>query len=368
VFLALACAPAAAPERDAARAARPAASVATGNAQSEWDRIVAAAKQEGTIVVGGPPGEIYREGLAAFQQRYPEIRVEYSGLSGRDFAPKVLAERQAGHFLWDVHVGGSDTVYTQLVPAGAIDPIKELILRPEVMDDSKWLNGFDWGFVDNAGSRVFAFATYLSFPAFVNRDVVPEHEVARLEDLLDPKVRGKIVWNEPREAGSGAFQASALQVLLGADGLRKILSQQDVVVTKDLRQQVEWVTRGRYPIGIGLNTATLDEFQRLGVGFNVQPLDRPYAVIVTTGFGGCACAMNRPPHPNATRVYLDWLLSPEGQTAWNKTAGGNSRRLDVEPADPATLPRPGVEYKNLNRQEYQQLRLETVQIAKESLP
>ena len=34
--------------------------------------------------------------------------------------------------------------------------------------------------------------------------------------------------------------------------MRQLLTQQDVVVTGDNRQQAEWVVRNRYPIGIGL--------------------------------------------------------------------------------------------------------------------
>jgi iron(III) transport system substrate-binding protein len=347
--------------------AAPAAAPATSG-QTEWDRTVAAAKQEGRVVVGGPPGEIYRQALTAFQQAYPEIRVEYTGASGRDFGPKVVAERQAGQYLWDIHVGGADTANVQLVPIGAIAETKPLIIRPDILDDSKWLNGFDWGFMDSARLRVFGSSAYLNWSVYVNREVLPESEFSKLEDLMDPRTKGKIVWNEPREAGAGAFHASAIMLTLGEEGLRKVFSQQEVVATKDLRQQVEWLTRGRYPIAIGVDQTSLDEFQRLGVGLNVRPLDSSGAVSVTTGFGGCACVLTNAPHPNAARVYLNWFLSRDGQAVWNKTTSSNSRRLDIEPADPVSMPNPGVDYKILNRQEYQQVRLDTIRIAKEALP
>jgi ABC-type Fe3+ transport system substrate-binding protein len=44
--------------------------------------------------------------------------------------------------------------------------------------------------------------------------------------------------------------------------------------------------------------------------------------------------INRAPHPNAARVYLNWLLSKEGQTSWARGTGYVSSRLDV----PTDLP------------------------------
>ena len=64
----------------------------------------------------------------------------------------------------------------------------------------------------------------------------------------------------------------------------------------------------------------------------------------------------RAPHPAAASVYLDWFLSREGQAAWNKGGAINSRRLDVEPADPATMPKPGVDYLYIEREQNLHLR------------
>ena len=54
------------------------------------------------------------------------------------------------------------------------------------------------------------------------------------------------------------------------------------------------------------------------------------------GFGAVAL-MDKAPHPNAAIVYLNWLLSKEGQTEYAKS-GRNSRRLDVPPSDPTRGP------------------------------
>lgn len=56
--------------------------------------------------------------------------------------------------------------------------------------------------------------------------------------------------------------------------------------------------------------------------------------------------VNRAPHPNAAMVFLNWLLTKEGQTAWSKGMGYVSRRLDV-PTDHVEsywVPKAGVKY------------------------
>jgi iron(III) transport system substrate-binding protein len=368
---AVACAPAPAPPAaPASGASAPGSSAGGGGAawEAEWARTLAAAKREGRVVIAGPPGDQYRGALSAFQQSYPEIQIDYAGSSGRDFTAKIIAEQQAGQYLWDVHVGGADSAVTQLAPAGVLDPLRSALIRPERWDDAKWINGFDWGFMDAAREHVNAFSAFFTFSIYINRDVVPESEFSRVDDLLSPRFRGKIVVNEPREAGSGSGNSARLLKSMGRDWLRRVFHEQDLVVTRNLRQQIEWLVRGQYPIAIGIDTAGLDEFQRQGLGRNVRPLDVPEGRGVAVGFGGCACAVTRPPHPNAAKVYLDWLLSYEGQTTWAKTLGRNSRRADVEVVDRDSAITPGVDHFIMQRAENHPLRDETIGIAKEALP
>jgi iron(III) transport system substrate-binding protein len=131
---------------------------------------------------------------------------------------------------------------------------------------------------------------------------------------------------------------------------------------------VEWVVRGSRPIGIGLQSNLLEDFRREGLGFNVRPLDVPGGVALTPGSGGCACRINRPPHPNAARIYLDWFLSRDGQAAWNSGTNANSRRLDVEPSVPETFPKAGVNYLYIEKEQNQHLRAAAMDLARAALP
>src|SRR4051812_43086702 len=86
----LACAPAARPAASNVPAAAPAAQ------QTEWDRTVAAARQEGSVVVYGPPGDLMRKNLSeGFRSAFPDISVDWSPFQGGEGATKLEAERRA---------------------------------------------------------------------------------------------------------------------------------------------------------------------------------------------------------------------------------------------------------------------------------
>src|ERR1700758_1194829 len=81
-----------------------------GASQSEWENVQKAARKEGRIVIWGPPGAEARQGLTTgFQKAFPAIEVEYSGAQGSKVAPRLAAERQAGQYLVDLHIGGTTT-------------------------------------------------------------------------------------------------------------------------------------------------------------------------------------------------------------------------------------------------------------------
>jgi ABC-type Fe3+ transport system substrate-binding protein len=73
------------------------------------------------------------------------------------------------------------------------------------------------------------------------------------------------------------------------------------------------------------------------------------------GGGSCCMAvMNRAPHPNATKLFVNWVLSREGQSAWQKYTEVNSLRMDIPKGDlpPDDVPQKGVNYFMLNAAKY----------------
>jgi ABC-type Fe3+ transport system substrate-binding protein len=86
---------------------------------------------------------------------------------------------------------------------------------------------------------------------------------------------------------------------------------------------------------------------------------------MTSGNGTIAIVRN-PPHPNALKVYLDFLLSKEGQLEWSKGAGMASLRRDV-PRDhvlDVLIPKDNVNYQENHQEKYLKLRSEIVAFIK----
>ena len=109
--------------------------------QEEWERTLAAAKREGTVAVTGPGGTDARDVLTQpFKKKYG-ISVEFYGGSGRVISPRVLNERRARQYLWDVYIGGATTALSNLIPAGAFKPLDPTFILPEVKDPKSWRGG-----------------------------------------------------------------------------------------------------------------------------------------------------------------------------------------------------------------------------------
>ena len=84
--------------------------------------------------------------LKSFTQAYPDIKLEHTSLHSQDFAPRILQERQANLFTWDVATIPTSTALQVLRPAGVWDPVRPAIVLPEAKDDAGWEGGFERGF------------------------------------------------------------------------------------------------------------------------------------------------------------------------------------------------------------------------------
>ena len=114
---------------------------------ADWPLVIAAAKKEGKVVVNTFPGDGYKRALKSFTQAYPDIKLEHTGLHSQDFAPRILQERQASLYTWDVATIPTSTALQVLRPAGVWDPVRPAIVLPEVTDDAAvWEGGFERGF------------------------------------------------------------------------------------------------------------------------------------------------------------------------------------------------------------------------------
>jgi iron(III) transport system substrate-binding protein len=337
--------------------------------QADWEKTLAAAKQEGTVAVIGPPGDSYRAALLAFQEQYPGIQVELLSGPNPDVNRRALNERQAEQYLWDVIVHAPSSLYGELKPAGALDPLRPVLVLPEVLDDSKWIKGFADGFTDLEKTYAYAFVSVFNWTAYVNRSAVPESELNRLDQLWDPKWVGKMAWQDPRMPSSGARVAGTLLLGKGEAKLRAFMRDQQPVLTRDGRQLTEWAIRARYPIAIAITPDTIETLSSQGIDMSsLQPLrdDDAAAKGLNHGYGAVGL-FNRPPHPNAAKVFINWLLSKDGQTIFAQRSLYNSRRTDVAVVAEDRVVDPKTDYLDLNIEETWPVYLDGVKIANEML-
>lgn len=307
----------------------PTALGATVDWQAEWDKTLAVARQEGRVVVGADLGgdKVRRAVTEPFEKRYG-ISVDFTALPGTQLAPRVTAERQAGVHAWDIFILGTSTLLTRLKPIGALDPIEPALILPEVKDPIKW-GGRDLPFFDR-DRRGLAFLLVARQSMFVNTKLVGIEELKSYWDLLDPKWKGKIILGrDPTTPGytQAMFQFFYQHRDLGSAYIRE-LAKQSLKIVNDDRQAVEWLAQGRYAVCF-CNAVLMDRF--IEEGLPVQAVD-PRKVkeggYVTSSFGNIALT-NRAPHPNAAKIYINWLLSSEGQTLYTKASGDPSKRADV---------------------------------------
>jgi len=352
-------------------AAAGAASSGSPQAAGSWDDTVAAAKKESKVVILGPNGSDVQQGLTdPFHRKYPQIDVNYDGPPPPQIPPKLLNEQAAGQHVTDLVIVGTTTILLDLRPAGAIVPVPPYLTGPESKNESKWMGGkFDYA--DDAGQYNLAFGVRVQIPFIYNPSMVQASDIHSWKDLLDPKWKGKMAMLDPRQAGAGQDMSLFLftNPKLGKDVLKGLYSQ-NLILSRDDRQVLDWVGQGKYPIGIGASGVIAYELQKKGLPLEFFPSEQLAEGSFITTSNATIGIHKDPPHPNALKVYLDYLLSQEGQTEWSKGSGLASRRLDV-PRDflpPGILPKDGVTYQENYREQFQKSKDELQAFIKDNLP
>lgn len=334
LILSLICAPAAAAQSDSGW-------------QKKWDDARAKAKTEGKVVVLGPPGDRIRDAITSgFAKAFPDISIEFSGARGGELATRIKAERDAGIYSVDILINGTSTANSYFKPMKSLDPIEPELILPEVIDPKNWRDN-RLEFSDRSTHLDLVFSTQNNVPVIYNPKQVKPEEVDELYKLLDPKWKGKIAVQDPIPSGTGNGVFRWVWHVLGPekakDYYRKMRAQAGAV-DRDQRRQIEWVAQGKFPLNFGPGTV-MYQLEKRGLKFGVIPAFKDYGAYLTPGFGS-VMVMNKSPHPNAGKVFLNWLLTKEGQTVFSTGMGYVSRRVDVSSDHvPAYwVPKEGVKY------------------------
>jgi iron(III) transport system substrate-binding protein len=320
------------------------AAAQTKAGEKEWSGIVEAAKKEGKVVVVGSPDPVMRnEVIPKFTARFG-IPVEFVTGRASQIVARVETERASGIYSIDVYLAGPDTTANELYNEKMIDPVKPLLVLPEVVDGAKWKTGKLWLADPQEQFVVRAFNSVATF-MFINTDHVKTEELRHVKDLLNPKWRGKISTEDPTTTGSGANKAARLYSDFGEEFVKQLYIDQKTVRTRERRQMTDWLARGTQPICLSCRE---DDVRPLAKdGFKVLEIFEMDGIAASVnGSPWMLSVANRAPHPKAAQVFANWILSKEGLEIYGKGYGSATLRTDVDESylKPGNVPKTGIKY------------------------
>ncbi len=307
--------------------------VAKADWERKWDSALAGAKREGTLSVYGT---MAREGLGVITSKlWDKFGINLEILAGREseLVQKITVERRAGIHNVDMTLFPPMSYINYLKPAGTLTPLAPYLILPDVKDDKNWLNG-KFPMFDKDGTVVALSALYMSYVA-INTEVVKEGEIRSYRDLLNPRWKGKMVMLDPTFTGSSEtmvnyFIPRVMGVEAGEKYLRELVKQ-DITYTRDARLLVESVAKKKYPIGIAAASSLVGDFVVAGASISFVRFEEGGALLPAST---CLTMIDNAPHPNAATVFLNWVLTEEGQGIFAAGRNAPPRRLGVPFAGP----------------------------------
>jgi iron(III) transport system substrate-binding protein len=296
------------------------------NPRAEWEKTLELARKEGKVVVSIPASAELRKLIEeAFKKRFSGIDLELVPSRGTAIVSRIASEHKAGVRHFDIHIGGSNSSVSGLLDIGILEPIEPYFILPEVKDPKNWWGGHMW--VDRAQRYIYSFQAYLTESMWRNEALVKTEEIRSYDDMLHPKWRGKIGTLDPRTPGAGDSNWAYIWLVKGEDYLKK-LAAQNLTLGRDQRVLGDNLAKGKLAIVVGLTYYSLLPFVQAGLP--VKPVPPLREGTYGTGGSGNLTLIKNPPHPNATKVFVNWLLGKEGQEITTKALGQATRRLDVD--------------------------------------
>jgi ABC-type Fe3+ transport system substrate-binding protein len=169
---------------------------------------------------------------------------------------------------------------------------------------------------------------------------------------MDPKLPG---------FPSGLLQFTFYHSDLGAKFLKQLFGEMDVTLSREGRQLVDWLSVGKFAIAIAPSASEVQAGMKQGLPLNrFEPRAFKEGIYMRATQGSLSI-LSGLPHPHATKVFVNWLLSREGQTHYQKhflrIDPVFSLREDVPP-DPNVAPyrpKPGDKFMPIYRPEFRDL-------------
>ena len=255
-------------------------------------KIIEAAKSEGAVSYYTTMTlSQSKKVVDKFQKKYPFVKPELFRGGGDEVLNRIQNEARGGLYAWDVVSTRGDSVLT-LKDASLIAPYRSL--------ESKFI---DRDMVDDEG---YWTAYYVNpYVLGYNTDLVKKEQVPKTyEDLLDTKWKGRKISIDDSAYGFLAGLIRAWGKEKAVDFFKKLAAQEPVVMRGNTNR-VQLAMAGEYPLIIAY-ASTLQRETSRGHPMDWVPLE-PVPVQVNP-----MMLAAKAPHPNAGKLFIDFLLSKEG--------------------------------------------------------
>jgi len=260
---------------------------------SDWDAVVAAAKREGKLLIyNGTNFPIVRKIAAEMQKEYG-ISVDVLDGRATEIRERIRVEQSTNRTVASLSYSGFTTLSTQVSEGvfqqhGPLPNAQGVI--PELVSKGHIALG-------SVGLFVLMYNTNL---------VKPDEAPKSWHDLTNPRWQGKILSDDFRAAGAGNVWFEATLNAFGREFHEKMAAQKPVF-SRNFPESERRVARGEYPIYLPFNVSEYISLRGLPIKAIVPTEGAAYVP-----FGGAI--LRDAPHPNAARVYLNFLLSEKAQT------------------------------------------------------
>lgn len=256
-------------------------------------KLIEAAKKEGNMSYWATMTlSQSKQVVDAFHKKYPFIKTELYRTGGDALINKILTEHRAGRNAWDVTVSRGD-LFSLLMKKKLLAPYRSpeaKNITPDLVDKKGYWTGY-----------------YVNpYALGYNTQMVKKEDVPKTyEDLLDPKWKGEKI----------SIDTTAYTFLYGlilawgeekAISYFKKLAAQDPVPMRGNTNRVQLVMAGEFPLIIAY-APTIQRSTSKGAPIDWVPLE-PVPVQVNA-----VMLAAHAPHPNAGKLFIDFMLSQQGQ-------------------------------------------------------
>ena len=329
---------------------------ATPTPLSEYDATLAAAMAEGTVSIIGHESELRRAIVKdEFEKRFPGITVEYLGLPGGEADARCESEWEAGVFNYDVVMARCVNFLFEIADEGGLQRISDNILLENLLEEDLWVGGFEESFLDTQNEYIFSFGAFSLSITWQRTDLLPQDEITQIEQLLDPKYAGRIGFADPRESFLSNYQTAFIFENSGEAGLRTLFEDNGSPIYGTGDQLIDTMVRtDELWMAVGFPDHRLKSFQDAGLeaANNIEPTQFENACWMGRTNGFVAIPTDNP-HPNATKIWTNWVLGPEAQELWSFESGEPSARTDVPVGTPGRWPDPArCDWRNFQTEEF----------------